>query len=133
VTRLVVTEIARIHPRADGGSDVIENAIPVCLDCHAEIESSRSNMGRRFSRAGAAAHPGPVRQVPIADLGRAAGRWLPRSPRYNRVGGFTARTLRAAVFAEADTLEASREVIRDAVRCHFDPGDEPRVLRLHVG
>jgi hypothetical protein len=39
-----------IHPRADGGSDAIENAIPVCLDCHAEIES-RSNMGRRFSRA----------------------------------------------------------------------------------
>lgn len=39
-----------IHPRADGGADAIENAIPVCLDCHAEIES-RSNMGRRFSQA----------------------------------------------------------------------------------
>lgn len=39
-----------IHPRADGGSDAIENAIPVCLDCHAEIES-RSNMGRHFSQA----------------------------------------------------------------------------------
>ena len=46
---------SRIHlhhivPRADGGPDTIDNAIPVCLDCHAEIES-RSNMGRHFSQA----------------------------------------------------------------------------------
>jgi len=39
-----------IHARADGGADDIENAIPVCLDCHAEIES-RTNMGRQFTRA----------------------------------------------------------------------------------
>lgn len=39
-----------IHPRAEGGRDDIDNAIPVCLDCHAEIES-RSNMGRHFSQA----------------------------------------------------------------------------------
>jgi len=38
-----------IHPRAEGGPDDIDNAIPVCLDCHAEIES-RSNMGRHFSQ-----------------------------------------------------------------------------------
>jgi len=38
-----------IHPRAEGGPDAIDNAIPVCLDCHAEIES-RSNMGRRFTQ-----------------------------------------------------------------------------------
>lgn len=37
-----------IIPKAEGGPDTIENAIPVCLDCHAEIES-RSNMGRRFT------------------------------------------------------------------------------------
>ena len=47
-------------------------------------------------------------------------------------GGFTARALGAAVFTEADTLESLREAIRDAVRCHFEPGNEPRVLRLHV-
>ena len=68
-----------------------------------------------------------------------------QSPRYNRIvselvflveeapeGGFTARALGAAVFTEAETLEALREAIRDAVRCHFEPGDEPHVLRLHV-
>ena len=47
-------------------------------------------------------------------------------------GGFTARGLGAAVFTEADTLDALREAIRDAVRCHFEAGDEPRMLRLHV-
>jgi hypothetical protein len=39
-----------IIPRAQDGPDVIDNAIPVCLDCHAEIES-RGNMGRQFSQA----------------------------------------------------------------------------------
>jgi hypothetical protein len=47
-------------------------------------------------------------------------------------GGFTARALGAAVFTEADTLDALREAIRDAVRCHFEAGDQPRMLRLHV-
>jgi hypothetical protein len=47
-------------------------------------------------------------------------------------GGFTARALGAPVFTEADTLDALREAIRDAVRCHFGAGDEPRMLRLHV-
>ena len=47
-------------------------------------------------------------------------------------GGFTARALGVPVFTEADTLDGIRQAIRDAVRCHFEPGDEPRVLRLHV-
>jgi hypothetical protein len=38
-----------IVPEAQHGSDDIDNAIPVCFDCHAEIES-RSNMGRHFSK-----------------------------------------------------------------------------------
>jgi hypothetical protein len=37
-----------IIPKAQGGPDEIDNAIPVCLDCHAEIES-RGNMGRQFT------------------------------------------------------------------------------------
>lgn len=45
-------------------------------------------------------------------------------------GGLTARALGASVFAEADTLDELRESIRDAVRCHFDPGTEPSGLRL---
>jgi hypothetical protein len=43
-------QIHHIEPAAQGGSGRYDNGIPVCLDCHAEIES-RSNMGRRFTPA----------------------------------------------------------------------------------
>ena len=43
-------QIHHIEPEAGGGSGDFDNGIPVCLDCHAEIES-RSNMGRRFTAA----------------------------------------------------------------------------------
>lgn len=46
-------------------------------------------------------------------------------------GGFTARALGAAIFTEADDLEGLREQVRDAVRCHFDDEQRPRVIRLH--
>ena len=35
-------------------------------------------------------------------------------------GGFTARSLGAAIFTEADDMDGLREMVRDAVRCHFD-------------
>ncbi|HZF11983.1 MAG TPA: 2-oxoisovalerate dehydrogenase [Thermoanaerobaculia bacterium] len=46
-------------------------------------------------------------------------------------GGYTARALGEAIFTEADDLDGLHEQIRDAVRCHFDEGSEPKVLRLH--
>jgi hypothetical protein len=46
-------------------------------------------------------------------------------------GGFTARALGEAIFTEADDLPTLRERVRDAVRCHFDEGQAPRVVRLH--
>ncbi|MFB3789123.1 MAG: 2-oxoisovalerate dehydrogenase [bacterium] len=46
-------------------------------------------------------------------------------------GGYTARALGESIFTEADTLDALSGQIRDAVKCHFDPGKEPSVLRLH--
>jgi hypothetical protein len=46
-------------------------------------------------------------------------------------GGFTARALGKSIFAEADGVADLREKIRDAVRCHFDPGQAPRIIRLH--
>jgi hypothetical protein len=46
-------------------------------------------------------------------------------------GGFTARALGEAIFTEADDVPALRERVRDAVRCHFDEGKAPRVVRLH--
>ena len=47
-------------------------------------------------------------------------------------GGYTARGVGEAVFTEADTIEELRQAGRDAARCHFDPGAEPKVIRLHM-
>ena len=46
-------------------------------------------------------------------------------------GGFTARALGESIFTEADTLGELHEKVRDAVRCHFDEGKHPKVVRLH--
>ncbi len=46
-------------------------------------------------------------------------------------GGYTARALGESIFTEADTREALHEEIRDAVRCHFENGKAPQMIRLH--
>jgi hypothetical protein len=48
-------------------------------------------------------------------------------------GGLVARALGRSIFTEADDLAALREAVRDAVRCHFDDADRPKVIRLHYG
>jgi hypothetical protein len=46
-------------------------------------------------------------------------------------GGYTARALNTSIFTEADSLADLHAQIRDAVRCHFDEGQAPRIIRLH--
>lgn len=46
-------------------------------------------------------------------------------------GGYTARALNASIFTEADTLADLHDRVRDAVRCHFEEGQTPKVIRLH--
>ena len=46
-------------------------------------------------------------------------------------GGYTARALGASIFTEADTLRELHAQVRDAVRCHFEDGKVPKVIRLH--
>jgi hypothetical protein len=46
-------------------------------------------------------------------------------------GGFTARALGESIFTEADGVADLHEKIRDAVWCHFDPDQAPRIIRLH--
>jgi len=46
-------------------------------------------------------------------------------------GGFTARALGESIFTEADTEAELRVAVQDAVRCHFDEGQSPKVIRLH--
>jgi hypothetical protein len=46
-------------------------------------------------------------------------------------GGYTARALGQSIFTEADSLQQLHENVRDAVRCHFEEGKAPKVVRLH--
>ena len=46
-------------------------------------------------------------------------------------GGYTARALNAPIFTEADAPAEVPDQVRDAVRCHFDLGRAPHVIRLH--
>jgi hypothetical protein len=46
-------------------------------------------------------------------------------------GGFTARALGESIFTEAEDLPALRDQVKDAVRCHFESGQGPKVIRLH--
>jgi hypothetical protein len=45
-------------------------------------------------------------------------------------GGYEARALGAAIFTEGDSAEELRANVLDAVKCHFDPGTEPKAIRL---
>jgi hypothetical protein len=46
-------------------------------------------------------------------------------------GGYTARALGQSIFTEADDVATLETNVRDAVRCHFDEDELPRIVRLH--
>ena len=46
-------------------------------------------------------------------------------------GGFIARAVGESIFTEADNLSELHERAREAVRCHFDEGKAPKLIRLH--
>ena len=46
-------------------------------------------------------------------------------------GGYTARALGESICTEADDLVDLPDQIRDAVLCHFDEGQAPKIVRLH--
>ena len=46
-------------------------------------------------------------------------------------GGFVARALGHSIVTQADTWQELRSNVRDAVRCHFEDGEAPSVIRLH--
>jgi hypothetical protein len=48
-------------------------------------------------------------------------------------GGYEARALGYSIFTQAETLDALKKKLQDAVRCHFDEKDKPNVIRLHLG
>jgi len=46
-------------------------------------------------------------------------------------GGYTARAIGEGIFTEADTIAELKGNIREAVQCHFDEPNVPKVIRLH--
>lgn len=47
-------------------------------------------------------------------------------------GGYDAKALGYGIFTEGDDWDDLKEMVRDAVLCHFEEGDAPRVIRLHL-
>ena len=47
-------------------------------------------------------------------------------------GGYQARALGHSIFTEADTFEELKRMVQDAVQCHFESEEMPRLIRLHV-
>ncbi len=49
-------------------------------------------------------------------------------------GGYSATALGHTIATQGETLEELREMVRDAVQCHFGdgaPGEMPKMIRLH--
>ena len=47
-------------------------------------------------------------------------------------GGYEARSLGHSIYTEADTFEDLKKMVHDAVSCHFEEEERPRIIRLHV-
>ena len=47
-------------------------------------------------------------------------------------GGCSASALGHSIFTQGDDWNDLKEMARDAVLCHFDAGDAPKVIRLHL-
>ena len=46
-------------------------------------------------------------------------------------GGYAAQALAHSIFTVAESLEELNAMVRDAVVCHFDEAERPRIIRLH--
>ena len=47
-------------------------------------------------------------------------------------GGYEARAVDYSIFTEADDWQHLKFMLRDAVLCHFDDGEAPRSIRVHM-
>lgn len=46
-------------------------------------------------------------------------------------GGYLAQALGASIFTQADDINNLHHQLREAVDCHFDPLEKPKIIRLH--
>ncbi|MES2108602.1 MAG: 2-oxoisovalerate dehydrogenase [Bacteroidota bacterium] len=47
-------------------------------------------------------------------------------------GGYNARAIGESIYTQGDTMDDLKANIRDAVQCHFDEGNIPKIIRLHL-
>ncbi len=46
-------------------------------------------------------------------------------------GGLEARALGESIFVQGETMAELQIAAREAILCHFEPGETPKVIRLH--
>ena len=46
-------------------------------------------------------------------------------------GGYEAKALGESIFTEGESLEEIKASVCDAVRCHFEEEERPKIIRLH--
>ncbi len=48
-------------------------------------------------------------------------------------GGYVARALGESIFTQADSIQELRELVKDAVHCHYpNEATRPKLIRLHL-
>ena len=47
-------------------------------------------------------------------------------------GGYFARAVNQSIITQGETMEELRNMISDAVRCHFEEDEMPKLIHLHV-
>nr|MDO8080930.1 2-oxoisovalerate dehydrogenase [Candidatus Freyarchaeota archaeon] len=47
-------------------------------------------------------------------------------------GGYEASALGYSIYTQAEDMDELRNMVRDAVKCHFEEREMPRVIRLHM-
>ena len=50
----------------------------------------------------------------------------------SKEGGFEARALGCSIFTEAEDMASLKKEIKDAVSCHFEKDNMPKLIRLHL-
>lgn len=46
--------------------------------------------------------------------------------------GCVAEALGHDIVTQGETMDEIRKMVREAVRCHFEPQERPAVIRLHI-
>ena len=47
-------------------------------------------------------------------------------------GGYEARALGYSIYTEEESMDGLKKAIEDAVSCHFDENERPRIIRIHI-